>query len=234
MTERTRTVEVGGQPLFVHEWGDPDAPAVLFVHGAGDDGGHAEPLGRGLADARRLVAPDAPGHGRSPRAEPEAYAPSRIVALLAGLLDELAIESAALVGFSWGASIGCHFAARYPGRARSLVLLEGGHIDFQDIGDFDAAAIPAGDDVQVALGRGLVREPVVATYAALRERSVPVLLITALRDEAMQQLVVDPLARLGRKVPQAKVARVAARSHDLLASDDGTVVSVVCDWLLAH
>jgi hypothetical protein len=64
---------------------------------------------------------------------------------------------------------------------------------------------------------------VVATSAALRERSVPVLLVTALRDEAMlQQLVVDPLARLEREVPQARVARVAARRHDLLASDDGT------------
>jgi pimeloyl-ACP methyl ester carboxylesterase len=97
-----------------------------------------------VSRTRRLVAPDAPGHGRSPRAEPEAYAPSRIVALLTGLLDELAIESAALVGFSWGASIGCHFAARHPEQVRSLVLVEGGHIDFQDVVDFGPAPIPGG------------------------------------------------------------------------------------------
>jgi pimeloyl-ACP methyl ester carboxylesterase len=234
MTERTRTVEVGGQPVFVREWGEPDAPVALFVHGVGDDGGHAEPLARVLAGTRRMVAPDAPGHGRSPRAQPDAYAPTRVVALLAGLLDELAIASAAVVGFSWGASIGCHLAARHPERVRSLVLLEGGHIDFHDVVDFDPAAIPAGNDLEAAMGRALVGEPVVATYAALRRHSVPVLLVTALRDEAMQQLVVDPLARLEQAVPQTKVARVAARSHDLLASDDGAVVNLVRDWLLAH
>src|SRR5437879_529934 len=140
MTERTRTVDVGRQPLFVREWGERDASVVLFVHGAGDDSGHARPLAGALADTWRVVAPDVPGHGRSPRAQPETYAPLRIVALLAGLLDELAIEAAALVGFSSGASISCHLAARHPEHARLLVLLEGGHIDFQDALDFDPDA----------------------------------------------------------------------------------------------
>jgi pimeloyl-ACP methyl ester carboxylesterase len=234
MTERTRTVEVGGRPLFVREWGDLDAPVVLFVHGAGDDGAHAAPLAEALADTSRLVAPDIPGHGRSPRAEPEAYRPTRMVGLLDGLLDELAVDSAALVGFSWGAAIGGHFAARRPERVRSLVLLEGGHVDFQDLRDFDPAAIPGADDVEAALGRGLVAEPVVATYPALRGNGIPVLLVTALRDEAMDQLRIDPLARLRRELPQAELVRVAARGHDLLGGDDGTIVDRVRDWLLAH
>jgi pimeloyl-ACP methyl ester carboxylesterase len=234
MTERTSTVEIGGRPLFVREWGEPVAPAVLFVHGAGDDGGHAAPLAAVLADTWRVVAPDIPGHGRSPVAEPEAYAPSRIVLLLVALLDELAVEAAAFVGFSWGASATCHLAARRPERVRSLVLLEGGHIDFQDVLDFDPAAIPAEDDAGAAMARGLVREPVVQTYAALREHAVPLLLVTGLRDEAMDQLRFDPLARLAQEVPHATVARVAARGHDLLGSDDGTVTSLVRDWLVAH
>jgi pimeloyl-ACP methyl ester carboxylesterase len=234
MTERTRTVDIGRQPLFVREWGDPAAPVVFFVHGAGDDGGHAAPLASGLEAAWRVVAPDIPGHGRSPRAQPEAYAPTRVVALLAGLLDELAIESASLVGFSWGASISCHFAARHPERARSLVLLEGGHIDFQDLLDFDPTAVPAGADIEAALGRGLVREPAAPAYAALRESSVPLLLVTAIRDEALAQLRVDPLTRLESAVPQATVARVPARGHDLLGGDDGTVVDLVRAWLLGH
>jgi pimeloyl-ACP methyl ester carboxylesterase len=234
MTERTRTVEVGRHVLFVHEWGERDTSVVLFVHGAGDDGGHAAPVASALAGSWRIVAPDVPGHGRSPRAEPDAYTPSRIVALLAGLLDELAIESAALVGFSWGASMACHFAARHPERAQSLVLLEGGHVDFQDVRDFDPAGMPAGQDVQAAMGRGLVGEPVAPTYVSLRASSVPLLLVTALRDEALKGLRVDPLTRLQQEVPQADVARVPARGHDLLGSDDGTVVNLVRDWLLAH
>jgi pimeloyl-ACP methyl ester carboxylesterase len=219
MTERTRTVDVGAQKLFVREWGEPGAPVVLFVHGAGDDGGQASPLGTALAGSRRVIAPDAP-----------ANAPSEIVALLAGLLDALAVEVAALVGFSWGASICCHFAAGHPQRVSSVVLLEGGHIDFQDIRDFDPAELPEVD----VMGRGLVREPATSTYAALRESAVPLLLVTAFRDEALDQVKVDPLARLQEAIPQAAIARVSACGHELLERDDGTVVNLVRDWLLAQ
>jgi pimeloyl-ACP methyl ester carboxylesterase len=215
----------------VREWGEPDARVVVFLHGAGDDGGQAAPLAHALAAAWRVIAPDAPGHGRSPRADDEAYRPRRVVRLLADLLDVLAIEAAPLVGFSWGASICCHLAARHPERVRSLVLLEGGHLDFQDVRDFDPSQIAAGEDVGAAMGRGLVAEPVVPTYRALRESSVPLLLVTALRDEAMNQLRIDPLDRLAREVPQVQIHRVSARGHDLLADDDGTVVSLVRAWL---
>jgi pimeloyl-ACP methyl ester carboxylesterase len=216
MTERTRRVDLGGQSLVLREWGQPDAPVVLFVHGAGDDGGHAAPLAAALADARRVIAPDAPE-----------CAPSEAVALLAQMLDVLGVEVAELAGFSWGASICCHLAARHPQRVSAVVLLEGGHIDFQDLRDFDPAELPA-------IGQGLLREPATSTYAALRESSVPLLLVTAFRDEALSQLHADPLARLRAAVPQATVARVAAHDHDLLGSDDGTVVKIVRDWLLAQ
>jgi pimeloyl-ACP methyl ester carboxylesterase len=63
---------------------------------------------------------------------------------------------------------------------------------------------------------------------------VPLLLVTAFRDEALQQVRVDPLARLREAVPQAEISRVPARGHDLLADDDGTVVGIVRDWLLAQ
>jgi pimeloyl-ACP methyl ester carboxylesterase len=216
MTERTRTVDVGPQSLVLREWGATDAPLVLYVHGAGDDAGQASPLAAALQDVCRVIAPDAP-----------AAAPSEVVALLAGLLDELDVQAAALVGFSWGASICCHAAARHPSRVSAVVLLEGGHIDFQDLIDFDAAELPA-------LGQGLVREPATSTYAALRESSVPLLLVTALRDEALTQLRIDPLARLREAVPQATIVRVTAPDHDILGSDDGTVVKIVRDWLLAQ
>jgi pimeloyl-ACP methyl ester carboxylesterase len=231
MQERTSVVEVGRQPVFVREWGEASAPVTLFVHGSGDDSTQAARLGTVLADAWRVVAPDIPGHGRTPEVQPEAYVPSRMVALLVRLLDELAIDAASLVGFSWGASICCHLAAGHLERALSVVLLEGGHIDFQDLRDFDAAAVPAADDVAAAMGRGLVREPVAPTYRALRESAVPLLLVTAFRDEALGELRIDPLARLAREVPQATIARLSVRGHDLLRDDDGTVAGIVREWL---
>jgi pimeloyl-ACP methyl ester carboxylesterase len=43
------------------------------------------------------------------------------------LLTELGVEQAAFLGFSWGARVGCWFAARFPERITALALVEGGH-----------------------------------------------------------------------------------------------------------
>jgi pimeloyl-ACP methyl ester carboxylesterase len=73
-----------------------------------------------------VIAPDAPGHGRSPALPADAYRPSRLAEAATRLLDELGIGHVHIVGFSWGARVGCAFASRFPERAASLALVEGG------------------------------------------------------------------------------------------------------------
>jgi pimeloyl-ACP methyl ester carboxylesterase len=126
-------VRVAGAELLVREWGDEDAPAVVFWHGLG----HAGPwqatapgpiwAARGL----RVLAPSAPGWETPPLAA-EGYRPSALALVVEALLDELELERAAFVGFSWGASIGVHLAACSPGRLESLALLDAGYTDAQD------------------------------------------------------------------------------------------------------
>ena len=47
-------------------------------------------------------------------------------------LDDLGLARVGYVGYSWGASIGCHVAALAPDRLAALVLLDAGYTDFQD------------------------------------------------------------------------------------------------------
>ncbi|MBL0885662.1 alpha/beta fold hydrolase [Myceligenerans indicum] len=57
-----------GRPvdIAVHTWGDPDAPAVLLVHGWQSRASFFAPvIADLLASGRRVVAYDAPGHGDS-------------------------------------------------------------------------------------------------------------------------------------------------------------------------
>lgn len=114
--------------LFVYEWGEPDDPAVLYWDGVGGTGLHANEIAPILvADhGLRVVAPDAPGHGRSPALQADAYRPSRLAEAATRLLDELEVERVHFVGFSWGARVGCAFAARFSERTASLALVEGG------------------------------------------------------------------------------------------------------------
>jgi pimeloyl-ACP methyl ester carboxylesterase len=115
--------------LRVYEWGRPDAPAVLYWDGLGGTGLHANELASLLVREHGLhvVAPDPPGHGASPARAARAYARSALARLAAELLSVLGIERAAFVGFSWGADIGCRFAADFPERTTALVLVDGGY-----------------------------------------------------------------------------------------------------------
>jgi pimeloyl-ACP methyl ester carboxylesterase len=76
-----------------------------------------------------VVAPDAPGFGESPAIAPDGYRPSALADLVPPMLDALGIASCTFLGFSWGATVGCHLAARHPGRVTSLVLLDAGFAD---------------------------------------------------------------------------------------------------------
>jgi pimeloyl-ACP methyl ester carboxylesterase len=119
---------LGASSLFVYEWGDQGDPAVLYWDGLGGTGLHANEIAPILVvdHGLRVVAPDAPGHGRSPALPADAYRPSRLAEAAARLLDELGIERVHFVGFSWGARAACSFAARFPERTASLALVEGG------------------------------------------------------------------------------------------------------------
>jgi len=121
-----RTFRAGG--LFVYEWGNRGDPAVLYWDGLGGTGLHGNELAPiFVADhGLRVVAPDAPGHGRSPGLPADAFRPARLAEAAASLLEELEIERVHFVGFSWGARVGCSFAALFPERTASLALVEGG------------------------------------------------------------------------------------------------------------
>ena len=50
------------------------------------------------------------------------------------LFAELGLERVAFVGFSWGARVGCSFAAQFPELTASLTLIDGGYVDSADVG----------------------------------------------------------------------------------------------------
>jgi lipase len=109
--------------LHVHEWGDPDAPTVVCLHGVT---GHGERF-RKLAEERwtkrfHIVAPDLRGHGRSGWEPPWTFETN--VADILETLDARGIREADWVGHSWGGRLVLELAARHPQRIRRAVLLD--------------------------------------------------------------------------------------------------------------
>jgi pimeloyl-ACP methyl ester carboxylesterase len=114
-----------GLKVRVVERGDPDSPAVVFVHGWGCSVYVFRFNMPALADAGfRVIAVDLKGHGLSDKpTAPEEYKIDSLVEHLRDILDALELERPALAGHSLGGSLIYHFAARYPDRASCLGLL---------------------------------------------------------------------------------------------------------------
>jgi len=75
------------------------------------------------AAARRVVAYDNRGHGRSEKLyDPDLYGAPAMAEDARRLLDHLGIERADVMGYSMGARIGAFLVFKHPERVRSLVL----------------------------------------------------------------------------------------------------------------
>jgi pimeloyl-ACP methyl ester carboxylesterase len=113
-------VEVDGASLYYEESGE--GPAVVMIHGFGVDRRMWDDQVHALDGRHRLVRYDLRGFGRSSM---PGDAPYSHHADLAGLMDALAIDTAALVGSSMGARIAIDFAIEHPSRTRAIVTVAG-------------------------------------------------------------------------------------------------------------
>ncbi|MFC7879319.1 alpha/beta fold hydrolase [Isoptericola sp. NPDC057391] len=88
----------------MRDLGDPVAGAVVLVHGIGVSERYFRPLARELAVDRRVLVPDLPGFGQSPRPR-RAPTVDELAALLVSVLRRRRTGRATVVGHSMGAQV---------------------------------------------------------------------------------------------------------------------------------
>jgi 4,5:9,10-diseco-3-hydroxy-5,9,17-trioxoandrosta-1(10),2-diene-4-oate hydrolase len=122
-------LDVAGKKIFVAETGD--GPPVLLLHGGGPGASGVSNYGRNiaaLAKEYRVVVPDLPGYGRSTKgvdgADPFGYLAEGI----RGLMDQLGLDKAHLVGNSYGGACALRLALDTPDRVDRMVLMGPGGI----------------------------------------------------------------------------------------------------------
>ena len=109
--------------LHLHEWGDPDAPAVVCLHGITAHGLRFRRLAEErLADRFRVLAPDLRGHGRSDPEPPWTF--DTFVEDVLETLDAAGVRSAAWVGHSFGGRLALEAVATAPERVERIALLD--------------------------------------------------------------------------------------------------------------
>lgn len=119
--QRWRAVD--GQRVNTIELGDEQASKTLvFVHGlSGCWANWLEQLPV-FGEGYRAIALDLPGFGASPMPDGE-ISMARYARLLDGLLDQLGVDAAAVVGNSMGGFIAAELAISFPQRVERLVLV---------------------------------------------------------------------------------------------------------------
>jgi non-heme chloroperoxidase len=114
---RAHTVQGGGGlRLHVREWGRPEGPPILFLHGWSQS--HlcwARQYESALAEEFRLVACDLRGHGMSQAPpEPQHYTdPSLWADDVAAIIEQLGLDRPVLVGWSYGGFVISDYVRAY-------------------------------------------------------------------------------------------------------------------------
>jgi esterase len=108
--------------------GEPGPPSLVFLHGVMGYALNFRRIAREFEATHRVLAYDQRGHGRSFHAdlaaEPDAYSPERMADDLRLILDDLGWSRIRLVGHSMGGRVALTFAALYPERVESLVIVD--------------------------------------------------------------------------------------------------------------
>lgn len=150
----------GGLQLHVREWGRPDGPSVLLIHGwSGNHLSWRAAIDGDLTDEVRLIAVDLRGHGMSERPlDPAAYQDHRLWAAdVAAVIDALQLDHPTLVGWSYGGFVIGDYLREYGDGAISAINLVGAAVtlneQFDHIGPafLDNAPQAAQNDLQTRI-----------------------------------------------------------------------------------
>lgn len=124
-----RTVVVNGQPIFYAATGS--GHPVVLLHGGGPGASGLSNYSRNidaLAQRFRVIVPDMPGYGRSGKTLDQSDPFGHLAAAIRGLLDELGLPTAHLIGNSYGGAAALRLALDNPERVDKLVLMGPGGI----------------------------------------------------------------------------------------------------------
>ena len=115
------------QRLRLHyvDWGNPDAPDMILIHGGRDHCRNWDWVAEQFRDDYHIIAPDLRGHGDSQWMVGGSYNQIDYVYDIAQLLHQTEMAPVTVVGHSLGGSIALLYTALYPDNVNKLVSIEG-------------------------------------------------------------------------------------------------------------
>lgn len=132
-----------------------DGPAILLIHGIGDNSTTWSTVQAKLAQRFTVIAPDLLGHGKSdkPRAD---YSVAAYANGMRDLLSVLGVDRVTVVGHSLGGGVAMQFAYQFPQLVDRLILVGAGGVTKDVNIALRVASLPMGSEALAVLRLPLV------------------------------------------------------------------------------
>jgi pimeloyl-ACP methyl ester carboxylesterase len=122
--DHSHFAEVDGVRVHFQEAGESDAPVMVLIHGFASSNLVWSKVLLELADAGfRVIAPDLLGYGYSDKPKELDYTITRQAQMITGLMQQLGIEKAIVVGSSYGGAVAATIALDRPELVEKLILV---------------------------------------------------------------------------------------------------------------
>ena len=115
------------QRLRLHyvDWGNPEAPPLLLLHGGRDHCRNWDWVAQDLRKDWHIIAPDLRGHGDSQWSHDGSYRMDSYIYDLAQLIHQQKLAPLTIIAHSLGGNIALRYTGLYPETVNKLVAIEG-------------------------------------------------------------------------------------------------------------
>lgn len=117
-------VDANGLRFHYLEWGNPDNPPMLLLHGFAQTCHSWDFVALGFSDDYHVIVLDQRGHGDSDWAPDSDYSPETQQKDISAVVDALGLEGFVLMGLSMGGRNSFTYAANNPGKVKALVIVD--------------------------------------------------------------------------------------------------------------
>jgi pimeloyl-ACP methyl ester carboxylesterase len=122
--EHSQFASVDGEKIHYQEAGKLHATPLILIHGFASSTLVWSKVFLNLAEAGyRVIAPDMLGYGYTSKPRNGPYTIEGQAQMITGLMDQLGIDKASIVGSSYGGAVAATIALDYPDRVEKLTLI---------------------------------------------------------------------------------------------------------------
>lgn len=121
-----RFVEANGLRFHYLDWGNPDKPDMLLLHGFAQQCHSWDFVSLAFSDRFHVTALDLRGHGDSDWAPDGDYSPETQQNDIQGVVQEVGLQDFVLMGLSMGGRNSFTYASNHPDQIRAVVIVDAG------------------------------------------------------------------------------------------------------------